>query len=174
MLHKNNIVQYAIAKTKNNWEMNCEKGEKGEDIIQSRFLSANWSVLPTGLTDPDRPPPRLHTPTGIVRPCDFVAFHPDGRRMYIIEAKYKSEMTSFRGYGLDKKDTEDDHWHQLQLHDKLAGPILLVIHDWIFNQEVAATIPMLRANGGPTISNSGKYWMWKSSVFCPLDFFLNI
>ena len=158
----------------NHWKMNCDKGIKGEDIIQSRFLGAGWSVLAAGRTDSDSPPPPLQTPAGLIRPCDVLAFHPDGRRMYVIEAKYKSEMTSFRGYGLDKKDTEDDHWRQLQLHDRFAGPCLLVIHDWLINQELAATIPMLRSNGGPISSISGKYWMWKSDVFRPLDFFLNI
>lgn len=155
------------------WKGACRKGQKGEDIIQNRFLKAGWSVLPTGLTDPNASPPRLRTPTGILRPCDFIGFHPDGRRLWIVEAKFKTRMKALNAYGMDRQ-SQDDRWEDLQRHDRLGGPVLLAIHDWRENIEIAATVSMLQADGGPQQFADGKFWYWSADRFMPLSFFIKL
>lgn len=156
------------------WELRCERGREAEDIIVPMFLGAGWSVLPFGATRPGSPVPPLLIPGGAVRPADCACWSPDGRRLFVLEIKSKTEMRALRGYGLDRRDDDDDPWKQLQQHDGKAGPVLLVIWDPVKAEALAATVTMLRANGGPKVTSNGAYWWWETSVFLPLEVFLKM
>lgn len=156
------------------WEERCDQGREAERVILARFLNAGWSVLPFGATRVGAPVPPLITPAGEVRPVDNASFHPDGRRFFAVEIKSKTELTALAAYGLDRTQTADDPWQQLQLHDKYAGPVLLAIWDRRKGLAIGATVPMLLSNGGPSITSNGKYWIWSSSIFLPLNTFLSM
>lgn len=156
------------------WEARCDRGRIAEEVIVPRFLEAGWAVLPFGATRAGSPVPRLLTPTGTIRPADFACWHRDGRRFFVVEVKSKTEMTFLAGYGLDREEGDTDPWHQLQQHDERAGPALLVIWDPVRTVALAATVPMLRADGGPRVTRSGGFWWWPTSVFLPLSAFLRM
>ena len=156
------------------WELRCERGREAEDIIVPMFLKAGWSVLPFGATRAGSPVPPLLIPGGAVRPADCACWHPDGRRFYVVEVKSKTEMRALHGYGLDRRGDDDDPWQQLRRHDAKAGPVLLVIWDSEKAKALAATVSMLRANGGPKVTSNGAYWWWETSVFLPLETLLKM
>lgn len=154
------------------WAERCDKGRTAEEIIGPMFLKAGWCILSFGATRAGSPVPPLLTPTGTIRPVDFACWHPDGRRLYAVEVKSKTEMTYLAGYGLDRAEGDADPWFQLQQHDERAGPVLLVIWDPVKRIALAATVPMLRANGGPNMTRGGSHWWWRTDVFCRLETFL--
>lgn len=149
------------------WPQRIEKGQTAEQRAMAEVLALGCSVLPYGLARPNAPVPPLQTPGGDVRPGDFIAFHPDGRSLYVIEVKGKDELRQ-GGYGLDANEADEkDCWQQLQLHDKHAGPVLLVIVDPDKETIVCATVRML-AKPGPTLSANGRMWRWPTDTFMPL------
>lgn len=160
--------------TGKSWEACCEKGENAEDIVQRMFLNAGWSMLAFGKTRVNSPPVPLATPEGPIRPLDYAAFHPDGRRFYAVEVKSKYELATMAAYGMDRTNDAADPWFHLKKHDKAAGPVLFVIWDRTKVTAICATVPMLLANGGPGITNNGKYWLWSASIFRPLNLFLSM
>lgn len=156
------------------WPKRLEIGQGAELRVIDVFRAAGWSVLPSGLARPNAPVLGPLTPEGEIRPCDFVAFPPGGRQTWVVEVKQKFELTRFGGYGLDaSKDDTKDGWVQLQLHDKHAGPVLLVIEDPGKNRIVCATARML-SKKKPHLSNSGTTWYWPLATFIPLQLFLEI
>ncbi|RYI26773.1 MAG: hypothetical protein EON48_06370 [Acetobacteraceae bacterium] len=156
------------------WPVRIEKGQGAETQVIAIFQAAGWSALPSGLAREDAPVPSLETPEGEVRPCDFVAYPPGGRQSYVVEVKQKFELTRLGGYGLDaSKDDAKDCWVQLQLHDKYAGPVLLVIVDPDKNRVICATVRML-SRRSPLLSRSGTTWYWSLDTFVPLQLFLEI
>lgn len=156
------------------WPQRVEIGQGAEVRVIAVFRAAGWSVMPHGLARVDAPVPYLQTPKGEIRPCDFVAFPPGGRQSWVVEVKQKFELTRFGGYGLDASaDDAKDGWVQLQLHDKHAGPVLLVIEDLGKNRIVCATVRML-SKEGPHLSGSGTIWYWPLATFIPLQLFLEI
>jgi hypothetical protein len=149
------------------WPLRIEKGQEAEQRAMAQFLTFSWSVSPSGLARENAPVPYLQTPKGLVRPCDFLAYPPDGRPPYAVEVKAKDELR-LGGYGLDADEASElDCWQQLQLHDKYAGPVLLVVADPNKEAIVCATVRMLK-NPGPTMSANGKLWRWPAQTFMPL------
>lgn len=143
------------------------KGQKAEHQVMAVFRSIKWTVLPYGEARPNAPVPYLETPIGPVRPCDFIAYSPDGRSSYVVEVKAKGELR-VGGYGLDTAEAgQVDCWEELQRHDRHAGPVLLVIVDPDKETIVCATVRML-ANPGPTLSANGRMWRWPANTFMPL------
>lgn len=156
------------------WPQRIEKGQAAEAQVIAAFQAAGRSVLPHGLARENAPVPYLRTPEGEVRPCDFSAYLPDGRLDHVVEVKRKFELTRYGGYGLDAStDKSMDGWVQLQLHDKYAGPVMLVIVDPDKNKIVCATVRML-SNPGPCLSKNGKIWYWPIKTFIPLQLLLEI
>jgi hypothetical protein len=149
------------------WPQRIEKGQSAEQRAMAQVTAWGWSVLPYGLARENAPVPYLQTPKGLVRPCDFLAYPPDGRPPYSVEVKAKDELR-LGGYGLDADEASElDCWQQLQLHDKHAGPVLLVIVDPDKETIVCATARRL-AKPGPTLSANGRMWRWPADTFMPL------
>ena len=151
-----------------------EVGRVAEDAIIVEFLSAGWSILPAGVSRPNSPPPRLLTPQGEVRPVDLLAWHPDGRTVFVVEAKGKKPLIYLDGWGMDRSEDGADPWRELQRHDQRAGPVLVVCHDPDEGVAYAATVRMLAANGGPNVTRNGRYWWWPRERFMPLSEFLKL
>jgi hypothetical protein len=149
------------------WPQRIELGQEAEQRAMAEVLAFGWSVLPYGLARLNAPVPPLQTPKGPVRPCDFLAYPPDGRPPFAVEVKAKDELR-LGGYGLDADQaSEKDCWQQLQLHDRHGGPALLVVVDPNKKDILCATVRML-SNPEPTLSLNGRLWRWPAQAFMPL------
>src|SRR4051794_21441092 len=126
------------------WPQRIEKGQGAEVRAMELFRAARWSVLPYGEARPNAPVAPLQTPVGQVRPCDLLAYPPGGRPPYAVEVKRKEELNRLGGYGLDcSDDAAKDCWKPLLLHERYAGPVLLVIVDPEKDAVLCATVRML-------------------------------
>jgi hypothetical protein len=154
------------------WSRRVEIGQAAEAKVSAMCLEVGCSVLHYGEARENAPVPYLQTPSGLVRPCDFVVYPPGGRQSYVVEVKSKSELIYFEGYGLDTAEVGGtDDWQALKDHDRFAGPVLLVIVDEAKNRVLAATVRML-ADPGPFLSKNRKLWWWPVATFMPLTAWL--